>query len=91
MSKREKELVSRIDELRGEISGYKETLDAMNALLTAAIRQNGPVTISQDTVKEIMESGAYAVGSYDNQKRAYSLHLPEGVNTDGEETEKPTC
>lgn len=91
MSKREKELVSRIDELRGQIGGYRETLDAMSAMMTAAIRQTGPMTIQQEDIRGIMDSGAFAVGHYDAEAKAYVLHLPEGVKTDGEDGEKPTC
>ena len=91
MSKREKELVSRIDTLRADIGGYKESLDAMSAMLTAAIRQTGPMTIKQEDIRGIMDSGAFAVGHYDAEAKAYVLHLPEGVKTDGEDGEKPTC
>lgn len=84
MGKREKELVSRIDALRNEAAGYRETLSAMNALLTAVIMQAGPMTISQDTVHDVMQAEAFAVGRYDAEKRAYVIHMPEGVKTDGE-------
>ena len=82
---REQELISRIDEMRGEIGGYMETLEAMNAILTVAIKKTGPLVISMDAVKEVMLSGDYAVGEFNAEKKEYALHMPEGVRPDGKE------
>ena len=82
---REQQLIERIDELRGEINGYMETLDAMNAILTVAIKKTGPLVIPMEAVKEVMESGYYAVGEFNAEKKEYALHMPEGVKPDGKE------
>lgn len=82
---RQQLLIERIDDLRGEINGYMETLDAMNAILTVAIKKTGPLVISMDAVKEVMRSGDYAVGEFNAEKKEYALHMPEGVTSDGKE------
>ena len=84
-NEREKTLISRIDELRGEIGGYMETLEAMNAILTVAIKKTGPLVIPMEDVTEVMESGDYAVGEFNAEKKEYALHMPEGVRPDGKE------
>ena len=82
---REQQLIDRIDELRGEIGGYMETLEAMNAILTVAIKKTGPLVIPMEDVTEVMESGDYAVGEFNAEKKEYALHMPEGVRPDGKE------
>lgn len=82
---RQQLLIERIDQMRGEINGYMETLDAMNAILTVAIKKTGPLVISMDAVKEVMRSGDYAVGEFNAEKKEYALHMPEGVTADGKE------
>ena len=82
---RQQLLIERIDQMRGEINGYMETLDAMNAILTVAIKKTGPLVISMDAVKEVMRSGDYAVGEFNAEKKEYALNMPEGVTADGKE------
>ena len=79
---REQQLIDRIDELREQISGYMETLDAMNAILTVAIRKTGTLVLPMEDVKDIMLSGDYAVGEFDAEKREYKLHMPEAAADD---------
>ena len=79
---REQQLIERIDELRGEINGYMETLDAMNAILTVAIKKTGPLVIPMEAVKDVMESGDYAVGEFNAEKKEYALHMPEAAADD---------
>lgn len=79
---REQKLIERIDELRGEINGYMETLKAMNAILTVAIKKTGPLVIPMEDVTEVMESGDYAVGEFNAEKKEYALHMPEAAADD---------
>lgn len=71
-----------IKELKEQIDGYQEMLDICNAMVTAAVKEVGTMNITQEAINAILESGRFAVGSYDAVTRVYTLE----VRSDGGET-----
>lgn len=71
-----------IKALREQIGGYEQVIDICNAMVTAAVKEAGTMNITKEAVNAILDSGNFAVGSYDALTGVYTLE----VRGDGGET-----
>ena len=66
-----------IDRLKQEIETYKEAVNISYAMVTAAIKHTGAVTIAQDELNGILKSGVFAAGTYDAETMTYTMEVYE--------------